>query len=131
MSRRGSRVRVAFGSSSLRKSRRSRCRRQDGGCCCGCLFHRAGMMVLMSRQRSATGKSLLAVCVWAFIWSFSGVNATVSGKRAGVAERLIPRPSASFRRACPQGFVLYCTAHTCGVSRRYELERARSAPTFG
>lgn len=48
------------------------------------LLNGAGMMILMARERSAAGKRLLTVGVWALVRPLTRVNASMAGKRAGV-----------------------------------------------
>ena len=46
-------------------------------------------MVLVTREGSAAREGLLAVGVWALVWSLSRVDATMSGERTRVTEGLM------------------------------------------
>lgn len=46
------------------------------------------MMVLMTRQRSAAGESLLAIRIRALVRALSRVDTAMAGQRAGITKRL-------------------------------------------
>lgn len=50
-------------------------------CFRSCLLNRTGVVVLMARQSCAASERLLAVCVWAFVWSLSRMDPAVSSQR--------------------------------------------------
>lgn len=51
----------------------------------------------MTRQSGAARKRLLAISIWALVWSLAGVDAAMASKRTGVTEWLWTR--VSFVRA--------------------------------
>lgn len=53
------------------------------------LLDGTSVMVLVTSQCRSSSKGLLAVGIGTFVRSLSRVNASVSGERAGVAERLM------------------------------------------
>jgi hypothetical protein len=51
---------------------------QIGLCLGSCLLDSPGMMILMTGESCAARERLLAVGVWAFVWTLSRVNSTVA-----------------------------------------------------
>jgi hypothetical protein len=87
------------------------------------------MVVLVTRQGSATCERLLAVRVGTFVRALAGVDATVTSQRARVTEGLGGGLEKASKHAT--GNVPCRNAHTCGVSRPCGHVDGLSAPSAG
>lgn len=70
-----------------------------GKCCSGGSFgflNSTGVVILVACKGGAAGEGLLAVCIRALVGPLSRVDASVTGKRAGVREGLAGTVSITY-----------------------------------
>ena len=97
----------------------------------GCGFlDGTGMVGLVASEWGAAGEGRLAVGVRTVVWACAGVNSSVSGERARIAERLMDVSDGKPTR-CDFGSLPWCSAHTCEASRRCERVHGQSKLTVG